>query len=198
MSATRLLVLGMVRKYGRAHGYLVSRELLSWGTADWANVKAGSIYHALRQLAKEGLLDETQIAAWPGRVDYEPTAAGEAEFFRLLREALRRPAPQPDTLGAGLIFLTELTRAEAIGLLRDRLAALEAVRAESTALVGSASERGEPGVPDHVGELLRFWEHAAESGADWTRGLIARLDGGAYAMAGEEGAGGEPGDAGPA
>lgn len=196
MSATRLLVLGVVRMYGRAHGYLVSRELLSWGTAEWANVKAGSIYHALRQLAKEGLLTETQIAEWPGRVDYEPTAAGEAEFFRLLREALRRPDPHPDMLGAGLIFLTELTRSEAIGLLRERLGALERARSASGDLVASASWEA-AAVPDHVRELGRLWEHAAESGVAWTGGLIGRLGRGAYVMAGEEGTGCEPEDAGP-
>lgn len=35
MSATRLLVLGGVRRSGRAHGYTVRRELLSWGSDEW-------------------------------------------------------------------------------------------------------------------------------------------------------------------
>ncbi len=38
MSATRLLVLGVVRMYGQAHGYRVGRELMSWGVEEWANV----------------------------------------------------------------------------------------------------------------------------------------------------------------
>ena len=48
MSVTRLLVLGAVRIFQPAHGYLVRRELLSWRVEEWANVQPGSIYHALR------------------------------------------------------------------------------------------------------------------------------------------------------
>ena len=52
MSATRLLVLGVVRTHGQAHGYLVNAELESWGAEKWAGLKSGSIYQSLRQLAK--------------------------------------------------------------------------------------------------------------------------------------------------
>ncbi|MGH3566084.1 MAG: PadR family transcriptional regulator [Pseudonocardia sp.] len=94
MSATRLLVLGIVRGYGRAHGYRVGHDLLSWGADEWANVKWGSIYHALRALTQSGfLLDHNDIL---GRTDYELTERGEAEFIRLLSDALRRPEPRPD------------------------------------------------------------------------------------------------------
>lgn len=39
VAATRLLVLGVVRGYGRAHGYLVGTDLLGWEADRWANVK---------------------------------------------------------------------------------------------------------------------------------------------------------------
>jgi DNA-binding PadR family transcriptional regulator len=81
MSATRLLVLGVVRGYGRAHGYLVGNDLLSWGADEWANVKRGSIHHALEQLTKDEFLREGWVA--PGRTDHEVTERGEAEFMRL-------------------------------------------------------------------------------------------------------------------
>ena len=58
MSATRLLVLGVVRMYGSAHGYQVRRELLTWSADKWANVAPGSIYHALKKMAAEKLLEE--------------------------------------------------------------------------------------------------------------------------------------------
>jgi hypothetical protein len=32
----------------RVHGYRVGHDPLSWGAGEWANVKWGSIYHALR------------------------------------------------------------------------------------------------------------------------------------------------------
>jgi DNA-binding PadR family transcriptional regulator len=184
VSATRLLVLGVLRMHGRAHGYLIRSELLSWGAEEWANVKFGSIYHALRQMAKENLLKSTEIADWPGRVDYEITPAGVDEFLRLLRDALRHRDYRPDILGAALIMLPALPRDEAIALLRERLAALAVEQDELVARVQqAAAERRERA---HIRELLGLWEHAAVSDAAWTQRLIGELEGGMYIMAGEE------------
>ena len=51
MSATKLLVLGVVHLSGGAHGYQVRYELQSWGVESWAKIKPGSIYHALKKAA---------------------------------------------------------------------------------------------------------------------------------------------------
>jgi DNA-binding PadR family transcriptional regulator len=185
MSATRLLVLGIVRGYGRAHGYRVGNDLLSWGADEWANVKWGSIYHALKSLTQAGfLLDHNDV---PGRTDYEITERGEAEFMRLLRDAVRRPQPRPDFLGAALAMLPSLPRDEAIRLLRERLATLEEARDKAQAQVDAWAE------PPHVRELFGLWEHTAAGGAEWTRGVIERLESGCYPMAGEPGSPGKPG-----
>jgi hypothetical protein len=37
-----------------------------------------------------------------------------------------------------------------------------------------------------VGEVIGLWLHTAESRADWTEGLIRRLEAGAHHMAGED------------
>jgi DNA-binding PadR family transcriptional regulator len=178
MSATRLLVLGIVRGYGRVHGYRVGSDLLAWGADEWANVKWGSIYHALRKLTADGLLlDHDDV---PGRTDYELTERGEAEYLRLLRDAVRRPQPRPDFLGAALAMLPSLPRREAIGLLRERLEILEAERDKAQAVIDSWAD------PPHVRELFGLWQETAAGGAAWTRGLIGRLEAGAYPMAGEQ------------
>lgn len=62
MSAIRLLVLGAVRQHGRAHGYQVRNDLEYWGAHEWSNAKPGSIYHALKQMAKQGLLHAHETA----------------------------------------------------------------------------------------------------------------------------------------
>jgi len=185
MSATRLLVLGVVRGYGRAHGYLIGNDLISWGADDWANVKWGSIYHALKQLTKAGHLRED----WPvpGRTDYELTEEGEQEFQRLLRNALSRPEHRPDMLGAGLALLPALARKDAIELLEKRREAL--ITERDNAAVQLRKTQG----PPHVWELYTLWEHNAETGVEWTQGLIDRLTAGAYPMAGEPGSPGKPG-----
>ncbi|CAM3427064.1 PadR family transcriptional regulator [Kibdelosporangium persicum] len=184
MSATRLLVLGVVRGYGRAHGYLIGNDLLAWGADQWANVKWGSIYHALKQLTKSGSLIEDFLAT---RTEYELTERGELEFQKLLRNAIRRPEHRPDMLGAGLALLPALTRQDAVALLRERLAALEAQRDD--AQVQLRKSQG----PEHVWELYTLWGHSAESSIDWTQGLLTRLEQGSYAMAGEPGSPGKPG-----
>jgi DNA-binding PadR family transcriptional regulator len=185
MSATRLLVLGIVRGYGRAHGYRIGNDLLSWGADEWANVKWGSIYHALRSLTEGGfLLDHNDV---PGRTEYELTERGEAEYMKLLRDALRRPQPRPDFLGAALAMLPSLPREEAVALLKERLTALEAARDKAHAQVEALVE------PPHVRELFGLWEHNAAASAEWTRGVIERLEAGAYPMAGEPRSPGKPG-----
>jgi DNA-binding PadR family transcriptional regulator len=185
VSATRLLVLGIVRGYGRAHGYRIGNDLLSWGADEWANVKWGSIYHALRALTDGGfLLDHNDV---PTRTEYELTERGEHEFMRLLRDALRRPQARPDFLGAALALLPALPRAEAIALLRERLTAQEAARDKA------AAQREALVDPPHVRELFGLWEQRAESEVAWARGVIERLEAGAYPMAGEPNSPGKPG-----
>jgi DNA-binding PadR family transcriptional regulator len=185
VSATRLLVLGIVRGYGRAHGYRIGNDLLSWGADEWANVKWGSIYHALRALTDAGfLLDHNDI---PTRTEYELTERGEHEYMRLLRDAIRRPQPRPDSLGAALALLPSLPRAEAIALLKERLAAQEAARDKAHAQAEALVD------PPHVRELFGLWEHNAAGAAEWTRGVIERLEAGAYPMAGEPNSPGKSG-----
>ncbi|MYW20245.1 PadR family transcriptional regulator [Streptomyces sp. SID2955] len=189
MSAIRLLVLGAVRQHGRAHGYQVRSDLEYWGAHEWSNAKPGSIYHALKQMAGQGLLraHETapSTAGGPPRTEYEITDRGAEEFLRLLREALVSYDQKTDVQSAALGFLVELPRAEVLELLRERMRRIGRWRTSVT----------EHYVPDggleqlgHIGELMRLWLRTADSDEGWTQGLIARLEGGAYTFAGE----GEP------
>ncbi|MEV0345551.1 PadR family transcriptional regulator [Nonomuraea sp. NPDC050680] len=170
MSATRLLVLGVVRLHGQAHGYLVGSELDSWEVAQWAGLRSGSIYHALRQLAKDGLLDATEVHEWPGRIDYAINDKGEAEFLGLLRSALSVPDRRPELLGAALALLPALPEKEALALLKERLRALEA---EQARIVAAMYEQERP---RHLRELFDLRAAQAANDAAWTRGLISRLE----------------------
>ncbi|WP_149184522.1 PadR family transcriptional regulator [Streptomyces sp. TRM49041] len=189
MSAIRLLVLGAVRQHGRAHGYQVRNDLEYWGAHEWSNAKPGSIYHALKHMAKQGLLraHETapSTAGGPPRTEYEITDQGTEEFFTLLREALTAYDQKPDSLTAALGFLVDLPREEAVALLRQRIEGLERWRSTVTE---HYTPEGGPGQLGHIGEIMNLWLHQADAGAAWTRGLIDRIEGGAYTFAGE----GEP------
>ena len=180
MSATRLLVLGVVRMHGSTHGYRVGRELLSWGAGEWANVKWGSLYHALRKLSAEGSLREfvAEGDEVVDRTSYEITAEGEAELHRLLRKALSHAGDDQALLCAGVTLMTSLPRAEAVAALRLRLAELEAVGPELAGGIEAPGER-----PEHVRELYGLWRVTVDAGAEWTRDLIASLEAGRYTMA---------------
>ncbi|MEU6570363.1 PadR family transcriptional regulator [Streptomyces parvulus] len=186
MSAIRLLVLGAVRQHGRAHGYQVRNDLEYWGAHEWSNAKPGSIYHALKQMAKQGLLLAHEIApstaGGPPRVEYEVTEQGTEEYLTLLRAYLTAYDQRPDVLTAALGFMVDLPREEALALLAERVRRIEEWRGAVTDYY--MPEEG-PGQLGHIGEIMNFWVHSADTGAEWTRGLIERVRGGAYTFAGE-------------
>jgi DNA-binding PadR family transcriptional regulator len=178
VSAIRLLVLGAIRQRGRAHGYQVRSDLETWGAHEWSTAKPGSIYHALRQMAKHGLLHAHELApstaGGPPRVEYELTAEGEAEFLRLLRASLAGHDQKIDELTAGVGFLNCLPRQEAITLLKQRLEALDGWRAEVARYW--TPDRDDTRDWEPTTEIMRLWTSFAAGGAEWTRSLIARLE----------------------
>lgn len=182
MSATRLLVLGVVRIHGQAHGYQVRRDLLSWSADSWANVQPGSIYHALKKMTREGLVEEvtTEGGAGPERTLYQLTEDGETEFMTLLSRSLSEPERGFESLNAAMTFLPTLTRDAAIALLALRITRLEGQVASARQVVGAD---GMLGKPEHVGELFRLWGVTAEAAIGWARDLIDRLKAGRYTMA---------------
>lgn len=186
MSAIRLLVLCAVRQHGRAHGYQIRNDLEYWGAHEWSNAKPGSIYHALKQMAKQGVLLAHEVApstvGGPPRTEYEITEQGDEEYFALLRAALTSYDQRLDVLSAGLGGIVDLERAEAVALLRERVAGLTRWR---TSVTEYYTPEAGPESIGHIGEMMNMWVHSADSGAEWTRGLIERIEGGAYTFAGE-------------
>ncbi|MEW2176981.1 PadR family transcriptional regulator [Streptomyces sp. NPDC005406] len=189
MSAIRLLVLCAVRQHGRAHGYQIRNDLEYWGAHEWSNAKPGSIYHALKQMAKQGVLLAHEVApstvGGPPRTEYEITEQGNEEYFTLLRAALTSYDQKLDVLSAGLGGIVDLERAEAVALLKERVEGLTRWR---TSVTEYYTPEAGPESIGHIGEIMNMWVHSADSGAQWTRGLIERIEGGAYTFASE----GEP------
>ncbi|MEU1402716.1 PadR family transcriptional regulator [Streptomyces sp. NPDC005728] len=189
MSAIRLLVLGAVRQHGRAHGYQVRNDLEYWGAHEWSHAKPGSIYHALKQMEKQGLLHAHEIApstvGGPPRTEYELTDRGEEEYLALLRDALVTYDQRGDMKTAAIGFMVDLPRAETVALLKERTSRIEAWRSSVTEHY--VPEQG-PGQLGHIGEIMNMWVHTADSEAAWTHGLVERIENGAYTFAGE----GEP------
>ncbi|MFV2017179.1 PadR family transcriptional regulator [Micromonospora sp. LOL_023] len=178
MSATRMMILGLVNWMQPVHGYDVRRELLSWRADSWANVAPGSIYHALRKLAEEGLLRQVgtaQIGARPARTSYEITAAGVDEFESLLRQHWRGCRPPAEPFLSAFAFLPALPRAEAVEALRARATTLRAGNATARAELAGGWPRQKP---SYVGWMLELTIARTEGEIAWCERIADLIESG--------------------
>jgi DNA-binding PadR family transcriptional regulator len=183
MSSTRLLVLGAVRIFQPVHGYFVRRELLTWRVDQWAKINPGSIYNALRTLAREGFIAPVDPDEKPTR--YALTEDGEVEFLTLLREALWQVVPNdPARLYTAISFMWALSREEVIEALESRVAQLDSHHRGMpymlSTLMGSADK------PRHIAEFAYLSDALVLGEREWTETCLQRVREGAYAFAGEE------------
>ena len=179
MSTTRLMILGLVHWMQPVHGYDVRRELESWQAEEWANIAPGSIYHALRKLAEEGLLEEVateQVGARPARTTYRITRKGEHEFEELLRRYWWDYQPPFDPFLAGFAFLPRLPRVEAVAALRNRARGLRA--AAEVQRFALASDFMKQSKPTHVGWQFELVIARMETEIAWCERVADRLEGG--------------------
>ncbi len=191
MSATRMLVLGVIRIAQPVHGYEVRRELLTWQLDELANVKPGSIYGAIRTLEKDACIvahaRESEDSR-PERTTYVLTGEGDKEFQRLLRQAWWTVTTAAEPLVPALCLMPFLPRVELISALQARraqlaghLASIEFTRRSIND--GATGEDG--GIPEHVREILDFVSARTGAEMDWAKGLQQRLHDGAYRCSGE-------------
>jgi len=184
-SSTRLLVLGCVRIFQPVHGYFLRRELLSWEVDQWAHVHPGSIYHALKQLTKAGLLDEVPTpapGARPARTAYRLTDEGEREFLTLLRVGLLS-VDDPTLFLTAINMAPALSRDEAVETVTARVGLLEAA-------IGYAESQVEqivaaPDTPDSASEVARILAARLRGELAWAEDYLERVKGGAYSFVGE-------------
>ncbi len=184
MSATRILVLGVVHTHGKAHGYQVRRELLSWRADIWAKVGPGSIYQALRTLTKRGLLEHVATEAGEGgpeRTVYRITPDGETEYLHLVRVAVSEWEAGPEALSAAFTFLHLLRRREVTELLGHRAHGLRARLVEF-----GPSRPVEDGTPPQIEALKELGRAQIQADIDWSVELADRIRGGAFTFADEK------------
>jgi DNA-binding PadR family transcriptional regulator len=110
------------------YGYEIQKWLEISHTELWADVLPGSIYHALRQMEKEGpvQVQATQQRGHRARAIYALTQAGREMFQLLLREGWQQvPRTFPSNLCTLLTFSHHLPSEERRAGLQTMLAALE-------------------------------------------------------------------------
>jgi len=104
--------------------YEITTTLRERGKEGSIRLNFGSLYAVIKNLAKHGLIEESQTERdgnRPERTVYAITPEGKAEAIDWLRALISEPAKEYPQFEAGLSFLPMLEPDDVLGLLRHRL-----------------------------------------------------------------------------
>lgn len=163
-----LLLLGLLRR-GDMHGYQLY-EFIETTMSTCTDLKKSAAYYLLDQMAARGWLrvsGEGAKGKRPPRRTYAITAAGEAAYQRLLRENLAQAHLSTFPGNLGLAFLDDIAPSEALTLLRQRQAELQA---HSEALAKA------PVHPGSLQYLIDHQRHHVRSELAWLERVLADLE----------------------
>lgn len=156
------------------HRYQIAARLRAYGKDQDMDIKWGSLYTVVQNLAKAGFLEvvgSERDGARPERVIYRITAAGRAELVDWTRELIAEPEPERGRYIAGLSILAVLPPDEVAELLGRRLAVLDEqiaqVRKDLAALSAS--------LPRLFLIESEYGLAVLEAEAGWTRALRTEL-----------------------
>jgi DNA-binding PadR family transcriptional regulator len=102
-----LLILGVLHR-GNFHPYEIKRRLLNAMVQCYTDVDVGTLYYAIRQLAKARqikAISRERVARGGMRTVYGITPAGRERFQHLLHECFAAPGTVSETLYGALLFL---------------------------------------------------------------------------------------------
>lgn len=124
---TRLLVLGMLDIQPMS-GYDIQIMLKMSDAERWGGVLIGSIYHALKKLESENLIEITSIEQTGHRQKavYHITPLGQEHLKKLVRDSLQLSSVQyPSTMYSALSFIDKISADEAKKTLDEQYTQLE-------------------------------------------------------------------------
>jgi DNA-binding PadR family transcriptional regulator len=126
VSATRILVLGLLAVRGPMHGHQLRRVAEMMNVEAWGDVKVGALYGAIHRLEAEDLIQairSEQEGRFPARTVYAITDEGREELAILRSRALQEARLAPDPFDIALTFV-DAPLAEVEPLLAQRRASL--------------------------------------------------------------------------
>jgi DNA-binding PadR family transcriptional regulator len=168
-----LAVLAMLREHSM-HPYEMQRVMHQRHTDELLALKRGSLYHAINQLQRDGLIEPIETSREgrrPERTVYRITLDGEDELGLWMRELLSVPVKEPSQFTAALAFLLHIPPEDALEQLELRAVSLEASIAAMHAI--------ERGIAAWIGRLsileLEYQRVLVEAELSWVRSLIDDL-----------------------
>jgi DNA-binding PadR family transcriptional regulator len=166
--ALSLLTLLMERPM---YPYEMAATLRQRGKDESIKINWGSLYTVVQNMEKYGFIEAVEVVRegrQPERTTYQITDAGRAELKDWLRELLSVPEREYTRFEAALGDSAVLPPDELIGLLQQRLDALEAANAEHQAQMNALTNQ----IPRLF--LIESEYHLAlrRAEAEWVRGLL--------------------------
>jgi DNA-binding PadR family transcriptional regulator len=167
----RLLILGVLHR-GNFHPYEIKHRLKKAMVECYIDINVGTLYYAIRQLVKEGLIaavSRERVARGGVRTVYRITSNGRAQFQTLLHAQFGEDGPVAQTLYGALLFLhlSDLTVVEEI--LHRRLERLD----ELIAKLGAIRDELAPNVSTGGEYLLQHIEKQRRLDRAWLKDLLA-------------------------
>ena len=156
------------------HPYEMQRQMHIRHTDHLLALKRGSLYHAINQLQRDGLIDaiETSRAGrWPERTVYRITADGDEELVVWLRDLISEPVREPSQFTAALAHMSHLAPRDALQQLQMRAVNLAAATAALHAVERGVGELvGRPAVLE-----VEYARTLLEAELGWLRSVIDDL-----------------------
>jgi DNA-binding PadR family transcriptional regulator len=175
-AAVRLLILGLLQRFGPNHGHAMRQYVHNACLDQWADVQPGSLYYALDQLAKEGLIEaerKEKVGARPARTIYAITDTGLAEFRRLLVSLLDTIRPMHDSFNLALMFSSAIEDDLLASLVTSRIARLS----EEVGVLqrGCASSLSHGYISQRGAEIFRHIESRVQADLEWHEAFLGKL-----------------------
>ena len=159
--------------------YEMAATLRERGKDQAIKINWGSLYTVVQNMEKYGFIDAVEVVRegrQPERTTYQITDAGRAELKDWLRELLSVPEREYTKFEAALADSAVLPPDELVGLLQQRLDALEAANAGHQAQINALANQ----IPRLF--LIESEYHLAlrRAEAEWVRGLLKEFTDGTF------------------
>jgi DNA-binding PadR family transcriptional regulator len=171
-----LLILGVLHR-GNFHPYEIKRRLKNAMIECYTDVDVGTLYYAIRQLEKNGLIAAVRrerVARGGMRTVYGISAGGKRRFEQLLNEQFAAEGPVAETLYTPMLFLQFSDLPLVADLLRTRI-----VR-ETQSIQEIARIRKQLGSTPATGtlHLMKHLELQHRLDRKWLQAVLVDVEGG--------------------
>lgn len=129
MSAIRLFILGTLAASGPLHGHQIRQQAQADRTERYTDIQVGSLYGALKRMAREGLVREVRterVGNRPERTVYEITPEGSQSLYAIRDAILNKISLPNDPFDLALKESRDMAEEDLTQIVAARLAALRA------------------------------------------------------------------------